>query len=786
MTACRPSVGRLVALAGALACGLVGGAGAADAPAGKVIAAVVPVDLKSVDPEYVKSLMTTRAGRVYDDATVNQDVQKLHNTRLFVPNSVTVSTAVGADGRVTVFVKAQELLGVIKEVVFRGAEHLSDTELYDLTGVRRNGPMNPATNQLARQAIHNKLREDGRYYASVDLVKGGDIRDDTVEFNIVEGPVVRVKGIKFRGNQDASSARLATQTVSGAAWIPGAVTALTAKFNPATIEEDKKKLVTYYHRMGYLDAMVREEVEPVHGGRAVYLVYHIHEGRPYTVRNVQIDGNKTFTEAKMRTVTALASGKVYDIDVVHADEKRLETLVGNGGYFTRVEHEKYAVPGQPGVVDVHYHVAEQDREPARVGRIIIVGNTVTQDRVILNQLGLFPGQILQYPKLDDARNNLYRLNLFDMEDPPTVTVAPGDFDGVYKDVLVKVKETQTGVVALQANINSNAGLNGSLTVNQRNFDILRVPTSLDDLFSGKAFRGGGQELRIEAMPGTVFQRYAVTFREPYLFDSKYGLTVGAYYFSRNYAEYDEQRLGIRTTVDYRFADSPIWRATFATRLEGVTVSHVPSFATAAIRDDAGQSTLLGLRAGLTRDTRDSYLLPTSGSSIDFGVEQVLGDYTFPIGTLEGSKFWTTWQRKDGSGKHVLSARSALTVMADNAPVFERVYAGGIRSFRGFTFRGVGPYENNLNVGGTFAFLNTLEYQIPVMANDKLHFATFIDHGTVERDVAIRDYRVAVGAGLRIAVPALGPLPIALDFAVPLSRAPQDHKQLFSFYLGGGF
>ena len=114
----------------------------------------------------------------------------------------------------------------------------------------------------------------------------------------------------------------------------------------------------------------------------------------------------------------------------------------------------------------------------------------------------------------------------------------------------------------------------------------------------------------------------------------------------------------------------------------------------------------------------------------------------------------------------------------------RLLVGVYRPTRGgFTFRGVGPYENNLNVGGTFAFLNTLEYQLPLLASDKLWFVTFVDHGTVERDVSIRDYRVSVGAGLRVVVPALGPLPIALDFAYPLTKSPFDQKQIFSFYVG---
>jgi outer membrane protein insertion porin family len=760
---------------------------AQDSPAGRVVARVLPVNNTTRTADQIRAQMHTRPGKPYDPFVAQEDILRLHKTGWFAPGKVQIETSIGADGQVTVFVKVEELTNVIREVLFMGAQHLSEKELLDLTQIRRGGPMNPGRNQLAAQSIVNKLREDGRYYASVNLLEGNNLADQRVVFQIVEGPIVRLKSVEFRGNDIASSGRLRTVVTTTGALIPGVVTPLTPKYVPQLAEEDRKKLLTYYHRLGHLDATIREEVVPSSDDIShVKLVYHISEGRPYTVRNIEFVGAKTMTMDRMKKVTGLKAGERYDLETVSADEQRLQMLFGNGGVNAVVEHAWFAVPEQPGVVDVHYKVFEPGREPDRVGRIIIEGNTITDQRVIMNQLGLLPGQVLQYPQLKNAELNLMRLGIFDMEDPPSVTVVPNEFDNgrsEYKDIRVRVKETRTGMVALTAQVNSDAGVNGSVVVNQRNFDILRVPTSLDDLFSGKAFRGGGQEMRIEAMPGQIFQRYAVTWREPFLFDSNYGLTGSGYYYNRAFAEYTEDRVGGRFALDYRFLDNQIWRANVSTRIESVNVRDVPQWASRSITDDLGHSTVLGLGAGLNRDTRDSFLLPTTGSVLNLNVEQVLGDYQFPIGTAEFSSFHTLWERKDRSGKHVVALRSQLSVMGGNAPVFERAFAGGFRSIRGFSFRGVGPVENNLNIGGTFSFLNTIEYQIPILANDKLYAVAFIDHGTVERNVAIRDYRVSVGAGLRVVVPAMGPLPIALDFAVPVTRAPWDTKQLFSFYVG---
>ena len=58
---------------------------------------------------------------------------------------------------------------------------------------------------------------------------------------------------------------------------------------------------------------------------------------------------------------------------------------------------------------------------------------------------------------------------------------------------------------------------------------------------------------------------------------------------------------------------------------------------------------------------------------------------------------------------------------------------------------------------------------------------------VEENIEIisSNYRVAPGVGLRISVPALGPAPLAIDFAFPVAKATTDDTQVFSFFFGFG-
>ena len=120
------------------------------------------------------------------------------------------------------------------------------------------------------------------------------------------------------------------------------------------------------------------------------------------------------------------------------------------------------------------------------------------------------------------------------------------------DIQVTTSEAQTGKFMFGAGVNSNAGLVGSIVLDEQNFDWQRFPSSWEDFRSGRAFRGAGQKFRIEAAPGTQVSRYMFNFTEPYLFDTPVSLDLSGYYFNRFYRDWTEQRAGGRTSLGYQF------------------------------------------------------------------------------------------------------------------------------------------------------------------------------------------------------------------------------------------
>jgi outer membrane protein insertion porin family len=371
-------------------------------------------------------------------------------------------------------------------------------------------------------------------------------------------------------------------------------------------------------------------------------------------------------------------------------------------------------------------------------------------------------------------------------------VFPGNEPYVIVDV--DAEETQTGRLMIGAGVNSNAGLVGNIVIDEQNFDITRLPRSWDDIRNGTAFRGAGQRFRLEAAPGTQLQRYTATFQEPYLFDTRIGLSTSASYFTRYFYDWAEARTGGRVGLGYQFQFAPDLSVNTAFRGESVDVFN-PRLLTPAINNMLGTNAVYGFSGGIVHDTRDSPFLPTQGHLATFEFEQVVGTFVYPRGILEGRQYFLLNERPDGSGRHVLSIGSVFGMSGTDTPAYDNFYAGGYNTIRGFTFRGASPRQlangqsptsggqNAAIIGGPFQWLNTIEYLFPITADDTLRGVVFTDFGTVESNFAINQMRVAPGVGLRITLPAMGPAPIALDFAVPVAYAPYDSQQLFSFFVG---
>ena len=273
------------------------------------------------------------------------------------------------------------------------------------------------------------------------------------------------------------------------------------------------------------------------------------------------------------------------------------------------------------------------------------------------------------------------------------------------------EETQTGRLMFGVGVNSDAGLVGNVTIDEQNFDWRNVPDSWEDIWEGRALRGAGERFRIELVPGTEVQRYMISYQDPYLNDLPLVFGISGFYYQRIYTEWSENRVGGSVSLGYQFTHDLTGTIKFLG--QDVTIG-TPEFPVPSLEAVLGRNPIYTFSASLQHDTRDNAFMPTEGHMINGSIGETVGSYQFPTASVEFSQFFRIFQRADRSGNQVLNLDLRAGFSGDDTPIFERFYAGGFSSIRGFAFRGVTPRDPiyGMGVGGDFQFLGTGTVPVP--------------------------------------------------------------------------
>src|SRR6185437_6446440 len=309
MIVCRRRTALIALVLSVAAFGLHHRARAEDSPVGRIIAQVIPIHNSIHPSDQIVGMMKLRAGRPFDDALLQEDMQALHATHWFQPGSIKPSVSVGPDGQVTIVISVSELISTVHEIVYLGAQHISPKELGTLTQIHKGDPLEPSLNEQGRKAILRKYQEEqGRWFATVELLEGNKPHDTRVVYRITEGKVVKVRGISFSGNLDAQAGRLKEQLVTKRQFLG----IFGGKFNQLTIDTDMAHIKEYYARLGFLNVRVDPEIHHSPDFSHVHIVYHIDEGVRSTVSSIDVVNSQLYSNEKLKAVTALQPGQRYD------------------------------------------------------------------------------------------------------------------------------------------------------------------------------------------------------------------------------------------------------------------------------------------------------------------------------------------------------------------------------------------------------------------------------------------------------------------------------------------
>jgi outer membrane protein insertion porin family len=324
----------------------------------------------------------------------------------------------------------------------------------------------------------------------------------------------------------------------------------------------------------------------------------------------------------------------------------------------------------------------------------------TQDKVILRDLRLSPGDVYDSGKVQDATERLRGLPTFQ-----NVRITAGGRGTETRDLLVEVEEARTATLTFGAGVNSNGGVAGNITYTQKNFDITNWPRSIGDLRSDRSFIGAGQTLRLSFEPGSENTNASISFTEPWVFDQPYSFTTEAFLRTRRRENYDDDRYGGRVIVGKRFNE--IYSASIGLRASRSTSATSRTAPCGRSRSSTRKGSTRSRASPLSarRDTTVGGLLPGPRDEHERGVGErrrarrrvlVPEVHRQPRPVLHAV-------RGPDRPPHDPRAARRRGYIAGGAPFFERFYAGGINSVRGFAFRGITPRDgpDDDRIGGDF-------------------------------------------------------------------------------------
>ncbi len=693
------------------------------------------------------------------------------------------------DGSVVLYftVTPQPVVTAVQSV---GNRELSDQDIAAVTEILLGTPVDRFQLDRACRRVEDLYRTKGYYLAQVSVDEKELEGTGIALFRVREGERIKVTRIAFDGNRSFRSSDLKTQIKTTEAWLLNA-----GPLDDDTLDRDVSSLVAFYKDRGYLDVRADRLIRPSPNGREAIVTFLLDEGPVYTLRDVRVEFDRAdrapvFSREQLLGLMTIKPGDVYSQDKLRTSLRSIQEGYGKLGYAdARIDRRELRDPDAPRV-DILLLIREG--EPFRTGMVRIIDNDLTQDRVVRrNLVGLQPDRPLDSTAVEESRARLRQLNIFGRHpDNPKITVQPEDPRRPgYRDVLVRVDETNTGEFNFGGSLSSDLGVGARIGITQRNFDILDTPDSFAEFFGGDSFRGAGQVFTIELLPGTQSQTYLVALTEPALFESDYSGSGSVYHRSRDYNQYDERRFGTTVSLGRRFGTR--WVGSLPVRYEQVTLSDIDPGAPVDVFADRDERLLTSAGFSLTRSTFDNPFVPSRGSRVEFSIEQfgiLGGDYTFTRFSASHAVFITLVE-------DFMERRTTLSFITrvgyvpqgkSNIPIYERFYAGG-QSFRGFGYRAVGPLgiRNDTGlpggdpVGGSFSFFFGPEIKIPVY-EDLLSVVFFSDTGTILDEPGFDKYRVSVGTGLRFHIRQLSPAPLAFDFAIPVMREPSDRRRLFTF------
>ena len=715
-----------------------------------------------VSTETIYTYLPVVAGDQIDETAFSQIIRTLYATELFEDVSVE-----RVEDNLLITVAENP---IINRVNIEGNDVLSDERLLAELNIK---PRRVFTERVALDASASLLKIyelSGRYGARVEpkIIRLDNNRVDLV-FEVDEGPLVKIKTIRFIGNENFSNFAL-RQVISSrqARW--WAILSSSDKYDEGRINFDIRLLRQFYLSRGYADVSVKRVQGGLLPDRSGFVItFEIDEGQRYRLNDVSfISEIENIDSASLRDQIPLENGEWYDVRHVEQGLVNITNELGNQGYAFVTITPEVNTNAEEGVLDLTISIGSSRKN--YIERIEIVNNSRTLDRVIRRELEVVEGDAYNQLKIDRSIRNVRNLGYFRNA---TIETERGSSDD-QSIVRVDVDEQPTGDLSIGVGYSSLDKTTFSFGVNEKNF------------------LGTGRGLNLSASLSDRTTDYRLGLTEPYFLNRDLRGTAEIFNEKVKNDSVTTTTSGLGLGASFSAAGDIYHRIGY--ELATTETTQKSTKATSSTGEENKDLTTSVVSYTLGQDKLDNRFDPTEGYLIELteSYSGVGGDVTYLKSQLKFGYY-----KPLSFNRFVLGVRGRLGSvdgLGDKVSQSNRFFLGG-RQVRGFDSGGIGPRDTGTKdaVGGnnfyaasaevisTYGFSKDLGLRWTVFTDVGSLWGTDYPAGVTGADD--EDMRHSVGAGF-LWDTAIGPL--SFYWADAISSKTYDKTKRFQFNIGTRF
>ena len=702
----------------------------------------------------IRFYLETEVGKAYVPRTLSEDIKRLYALETFDDIRV---TAEEIEGGMRLIITVTEK-PTVRRVTYSGNRAIPEEDIDERIQLKERSTFDRGLLNDTITSLQNHYRESGYYFAHVrpDIAPVADNQVD-IELVITEGRRIRIRRIQFTGNTYFTDNQLRKEVQLQEYFLP-IVSDSASLYRPEVLRVDLQLLEQLYQSNGFVNVQLGEPVVEINreAGAIAVTVPIAREGEQYKVGTVTLTGSEVFNSEELRDLVRVTSGEIYSRETVRRDILALTEAYADKGYAFADVVPTVSLDQQTRLVNLGFTARPGPK--VYIGRIDIVGNERTQDRVIRRELRLDEGELYSGSKLRRSRQRLNNLQYFEEVNIDTRPRAEDDL----LDLEVQLRERSTGQFS--------AGLGFSSVEDV----IFTVSVVQNNLF------GRGQTVSANAHIGGISQDFSLSFREPWLYGRPIGLGASVFNRAEDFQTFDVDRTGASLSLGRSVGEFA--RISAAYRYEVLDISNLGENPSNFLLEAQGKSTTSSATPNIVRDSRDNVFNPSEGSVNSFEVQ------------LAGLGGDNRYYRAIGNSTWYFALPAEMTGFVrgrfgfgdgyggKDLPPSERFFLGGVTTIRGFEFRDIGPKDaaNNPLGGTSFVQFNV---EIGRSLGSVLRVVAFIDAGNVydsDNDFDIGSLRRSAGLGIRIVTP-IGP--IRLDYGFKLDKRAGESAGRLGFLLG---